>query len=138
MNSIVRRAKLALLALATALLLAGCQYFNLVTFSVTVVGGEYGDVFVGSEEVVTVAGEGAGTVSVQNSDDETSTTAEFTYFNGYPAEVTLVATPSGESTFAEWSGDCTGTDATCTLATDGDKSVTATFDPPPPEPDPEP
>jgi len=44
--------------------------------------------------------------------------------------VTLSAQPTGGSTFAGWSGDCTGT-GTCTVTMDGDRTVTATFNPPP-------
>ena len=44
--------------------------------------------------------------------------------------VTLTATPTGGSTFAGWSGDCSGT-GTCQVTMDGDRNVTATFNPPP-------
>jgi Divergent InlB B-repeat domain len=58
-----------------------------------------------------------------------------------PTEVTLTATPGANSTFAGWSGDCTGTGA-CTVRMSGPREVTATFDtvpptPPPPAPAPE-
>ena len=49
---------------------------------------------------------------------------------GEGASVTLAATPTGGSTFAGWSGACTGTDV-CTLTMDVDKNVTANFNPPP-------
>lgn len=41
-------------------------------------------------------------------------------------EVTLTATAEGESTFAGWSGACSGT-GTCTVTITGDKTVNATF-----------
>jgi len=42
--------------------------------------------------------------------------------------VSLTATPSGSSTFATWSGACTGTDPkTCKVTLNSDQSVTATF-----------
>jgi endoglucanase len=41
--------------------------------------------------------------------------------------VTLTATPDGGSTFAGWSGACTGTAATCTVTMSAARSVTATF-----------
>jgi PKD repeat protein len=44
--------------------------------------------------------------------------------------VTLTAAPSGGSTFAGWSGDCSGAGA-CQVTMDGDRAVTATFNPPP-------
>jgi hypothetical protein len=47
--------------------------------------------------------------------------------------VTLTATPTNGSTFAGWSGACSGTGA-CQLTIDSDKSVTASFNPAPPPP----
>jgi uncharacterized repeat protein (TIGR02543 family) len=44
--------------------------------------------------------------------------------------VTLAAQPTGGSTFAGWSGDCTGT-GSCDLVMDGDRTATATFNPAP-------
>ena len=46
----------------------------------------------------------------------------------YPAgaSVSLTATPDGDSQFASWGGDCTGSDP-CTLSTSADHTVTATF-----------
>lgn len=41
--------------------------------------------------------------------------------------VTLTATPNAASTFAGWSGDCSGTSSTCTVTMNLTKSVTATF-----------
>jgi uncharacterized repeat protein (TIGR02543 family) len=41
--------------------------------------------------------------------------------------VTLTATADTGSTFAGWSGACTGSGA-CSVTMDGNKSVTATFD----------
>jgi Tol biopolymer transport system component len=46
-----------------------------------------------------------------------------------PVEVTLTATPQAGSTFAGWTGDCTGT-GTCVLTMDVDRVVAATFNPP--------
>ncbi|NEX16037.1 MAG: hypothetical protein C1943_05230 [Halochromatium sp.] len=42
-------------------------------------------------------------------------------------EVTLEAIAEANSTFVEWSGDCSGTTARCTLTIDRAKTVTATF-----------
>jgi uncharacterized repeat protein (TIGR02543 family) len=44
----------------------------------------------------------------------------------YNTSVTLTTTPSTGSTFAGWSGACSGT-GTCTVTMDADKVVTATF-----------
>jgi hypothetical protein len=48
---------------------------------------------------------------------------------GAPEVVTLVATPSAESRFAGWSGDCAGTEPTCTTTIDAARTVVATFAP---------
>lgn len=44
------------------------------------------------------------------------------------ATVTLTAHPHESSGFAGWSGDCSGTGATCTLSMSAARNVTATFD----------
>ncbi len=58
----------------------------------------------------------------------------------YPPEatVTLTATPSGGSTFGGWSGDCSscGTNSTCQITMDADKTCIATFNYSPPAPPP--
>jgi hypothetical protein len=41
--------------------------------------------------------------------------------------ITLTAAPATGSSFAGWSGDCTGTGTTCTLTLNAPKTVTATF-----------
>jgi hypothetical protein len=48
---------------------------------------------------------------------------------GAPEVVTLVATPSAESRFAGWSGDCAGTEPTCTTTIDAARAVVAAFAP---------
>lgn len=48
------------------------------------------------------------------------------YNQGTP--VTLTAIPDINSTFSNWQGDCSGTNNTCTLMIDSNKSVTAVFD----------
>ena len=51
---------------------------------------------------------------------------------GSGTTVTLIATPSGGSTFAGWDGDCAaaGTASTCTLSMTSSRTVTATFSSP--------
>ena len=46
-------------------------------------------------------------------------------------EVTLTAEPTDDSTFEGWSGDCSGfgTDPSCKITMDKDKTATATFEP---------
>lgn len=46
------------------------------------------------------------------------------------SSVTLTATPTGGSTFAEWGGACSGTES-CVVVMNGNQTVTATFTPPP-------
>jgi len=43
------------------------------------------------------------------------------------AEITLTATPYGNSQFAGWGGACSGTDQRCTLVMNNDREITATF-----------
>jgi hypothetical protein len=76
---------------------------------------------------VTVAGDGVGTViSVPAGIDVTSGDDPDTLTVGTGTEVILTAAAQAGSTFAGWTGDCTGTD-TCVLPMDGNAAVTATF-----------
>jgi uncharacterized repeat protein (TIGR02543 family) len=43
--------------------------------------------------------------------------------------IMLTATPFALSGFGGWTGGCTGTDPTCTVVVDGDKTATARFEP---------
>jgi len=74
---------------------------------------------------VTLGGDGSGTVTFDSADGES---AEGATEHAAGTEVTLVATPSPDDTFAGWGGACTGTATTCVVTMDGDKSVTASFD----------
>jgi prepilin-type N-terminal cleavage/methylation domain-containing protein len=71
---------------------------------------------------VTKAGAGSGTVS--GSGISCGSTCNSTYVDG--SGVSLTAAASGGSTFAGWSGACSGT-GTCNLTMNGNKAVTATF-----------
>ena len=78
--------------------------------------------------VVTMAGEGTGTVtsSAAGIDCPSSCSADF----DHGTIVSLTATPGGTNmTFTGWSGDCTGT-GTCTVTMDRARFVTATIVPP--------
>lgn len=74
---------------------------------------------------LTVTIEGDGTVTFDTADgDDAAGTSE----HARDAEVTLVATPADGNTFVGWGGACAGTDATCVVTMDADKSVTAVFE----------
>ncbi|HEY5810060.1 MAG TPA: GDSL-type esterase/lipase family protein [Povalibacter sp.] len=73
---------------------------------------------------VTKTGTGAGTVTSSPSGINCGTTCSASF--GGNAAVTLTATPASGSTFAGWSGACSGT-SSCTLSMSQARSVTATF-----------
>jgi endoglucanase len=73
---------------------------------------------------VTRAGSGHGTVTSSPRGIICGTLCSATYIND--TVVTLTATPATGSTFAGWSGACTGT-GTCSVTMGAAKSVTATF-----------
>jgi hypothetical protein len=75
---------------------------------------------------VTLAGAGTGTVTSSPAGINCGATCSATYALG--TTVTLTATPGSTSTFAGWSGACTGT-GSCVVLIDDTKSVTATFVP---------
>jgi uncharacterized repeat protein (TIGR02543 family) len=78
--------------------------------------------------VLTVTTDGTGTGSV--SSDIGGIDCGATCSTGiHPGDdVTLTATPdASSSTFAGWSGDCNGTDSTCTVTMDQARTVDATF-----------
>jgi hypothetical protein len=69
-------------------------------------------------------GTGSGTVTSSPGAISCGATCSQTYTQG--TVVTLTPTPTAGSTFAGWSGDCTGTGA-CTVTMSQARSVTATF-----------
>lgn len=73
---------------------------------------------------VTKAGTGSGTVTSSPAGVNCGTDCSEPYIPG--TVVTLTATAATGSTFAGWSGVCSGT-GTCTVTMDAAKSVTATF-----------
>jgi hypothetical protein len=73
---------------------------------------------------VTKAGTGSGTVTSSLVGINCGATCSASYSSG--TVVTLTATPAAGSTFAGWSGACSGTGA-CTLTMNGNSAVTATF-----------
>lgn len=70
------------------------------------------------------AGSGAGTVTSTDIYINCGTACEHSYNNN--TVVTLSASPNASSTFAGWSGACSGT-GTCTVTMDAAKTVTASF-----------
>ncbi len=73
---------------------------------------------------VTKAGTGTGTITSSPAGINCGSTCSYTYNSG--TAVTLTAAPDASSTFAGWSGACSGT-GTCSVTMDAAKSVTATF-----------
>jgi hypothetical protein len=73
---------------------------------------------------VNKTGSGQGTVTSSPSGIDCGPTCSADFTSG--AVVTLTPTPATGSTFAGWSGACSGT-GTCTVTMDADKTVTATF-----------
>jgi hypothetical protein len=73
---------------------------------------------------VTLAGAGSGTVTSTPAGISCPGTCSVGFADG--VEVTLNAAPGAGSTFAGFSGDCTG--GACVLQMAADRGVTATFD----------
>jgi hypothetical protein len=73
---------------------------------------------------VTKGGTGSGTVSSSPSGISCGSTCSASYDSG--TSVTLTATAATGSTFAGWSGACSGT-STCTVSMSAAQNVTATF-----------
>jgi hypothetical protein len=71
------------------------------------------------------AGSGSGTVTSNPTGINCGSDCTESYLSG--SRVTLTASATSDSTFAGWSGACSGTAATCTVTMDQAKTVTATF-----------
>ena len=74
---------------------------------------------------VSKAGAGTGKVTSNPAGIDCGATCTFAFTQG--SSVTLTAAPDAGSTFAGWSGACSGTATTCTVTLDAAKSVVATF-----------
>ncbi|MEK6276237.1 MAG: hypothetical protein AABM30_13035, partial [Actinomycetota bacterium] len=77
---------------------------------------------------VGTSGSGTGTVTSNVGGINCGATCTATYAEG--TLVTLTAAASGTSSFNGWSGDCSGTSATCVVTMTQARSVTADFGPP--------
>jgi hypothetical protein len=75
---------------------------------------------------VTKTGSGSGTVTSNPAGIDCGSDCSHSYSAG--TVVTLTATPSADSSFAGWGGDCSGTGA-CTVTMNESRSVTAAFNP---------
>ena len=73
---------------------------------------------------VSKAGDGSGSVASSPAGIDCGATCSATYFQG--TAITLTATSAAGSSFAGWSGACTGT-APCTMTVEATTAVTATF-----------
>jgi hypothetical protein len=73
---------------------------------------------------VAKAGSGGGTVARESGEIDCGTSCAASFSEG--TVLTLTATPDASSTFAGWSGACSGT-GECVVTMDSAKSVTATF-----------
>ena len=77
---------------------------------------------------VTTAGNGTGVITSDTGGISCPGTCTASY--GYGTVVVLTAVPSGGSTFAGWSGACSGT-GSCSVTMGTPMAVTGTFNPPP-------
>lgn len=74
---------------------------------------------------VSKSGSGSGTVTSNPAGINCGTTCSASFEMN--SQVTLTASPNSGSVFGGWSGDCSGTNTTCTLTMNSNKSVTAIF-----------
>jgi len=79
----------------------------------------------GTARTLTVAVNGAGTVTSADGRIACPADCSEIYANG--AVVTLTATPAAGGTFRSWSGACSGASPTCTVTMSAARSVTARF-----------
>jgi hypothetical protein len=79
---------------------------------------------------VSKAGGGGGSVASTDGKLDCGSTCSVTYSSGAP--VVLDAAPAVDSSFAGWSGACTGTASSCTVTMSAAEQVTATFSVTPP------
>jgi fibronectin type 3 domain-containing protein len=80
----------------------------------------------GPSLTVTKGGTGTGTVTGTGIDCGTTCSTNYVKDDSY----SFTATPDEDSVFSGWAGDCSdaGTNSTCTITMDSDKTITANFD----------
>ena len=91
--------------------------------------GNSGNAYFGTQALLSVSTGGTGSGSV--SGGGIACPPSCSKAHPFGTSVTLDAAPAADSTFAGWSGDCTGT-GQCTTTLSQSRSVVATFDPIPP------
>jgi len=75
---------------------------------------------------VQAAGAGGGTISSNPAGINCGTACSASFANG--AQVMLTETAAANSSFAGWTGNCTGSNSSCTLTLSASQQVTASFD----------
>ncbi|MFA5348889.1 MAG: hypothetical protein WC309_00790 [Candidatus Paceibacterota bacterium] len=80
-----------------------------------------------TNNTLTVSRSGLGTVTSSDQKIYCGTTCDYDF--AYGIIVTLTATPGNGYRFAGWSGACTNSTGTCSIAMQGPKNVTAIFEP---------
>ncbi|KJU86641.1 FG-GAP repeat-containing protein [Candidatus Magnetobacterium bavaricum] len=87
--------------------------------------GQVGDL---ANLVISKSGTGSGSVTSADGKLGCGSSCTAAYTPSSTTSVTLTAKADADSTFTGWSGDCTGTDSTCTVSMSASRNVAATFD----------
>jgi hypothetical protein len=101
------------------------RYSAAVSTSGTILDPWPGPLAFTAQLTVAKAGTGSGTVTSTPSGIDCGSTCSARFTTG--TSITLTAAPTSGSTFAGWSGGCSGTASTCSITVDQERSVTATF-----------
>jgi len=75
---------------------------------------------------VNISPVGAGTVNVDPPKNNINSTATFSYSTSTPVTLKIVSSSPGY-VFQGWQGDCSGTNTTCSITVNSNKTVTAVF-----------
>lgn len=108
-------------------------YYNYNFFPIAgFIGSEYGtQTLQGTGPSLTVTKGGMGTGTVTGTGISCGTTCSTNYVKD--ESYSFTATPDADSVFSNWTGDCSsaGTNPTCTIIMDSNKTITANFGPKP-------